>query len=819
MESYVKEKRIGEGSFGTAYLVRAKSTGVHYVIKRINFARMTNKEKDEAMREVEVLAKMQHPYIVAYKESFEYDKNLYIVMDYCEGGDLYTKIREHAQRARYFSEDTILNWFVQICLALKHVHDRKILHRDIKSQNIFLTKGNVVKLGDFGIAKILKNTIELAKTCIGTPYYLSPEICENKPYNNKSDVWAVGCLLYEMAALKHAFVAGNMKNLIVKIIQGSYPQLPSRYSNDMRNLISQLFKRNPQERPSINTILKKTFISKRIPKFLTKTEQIQEFGMLPSPQSNQNGETKLQRKRPKTSVTDPATKYGSVLTPVLKSATSFTGNKSRASKQNERKSVAFSCGKELRNRVENKKKSRNGTKITSTQDPLSENGTSTTVFSTVIDCLKNHTGIDVKKGGICGQSKNITEAFNEHIMKPFNVIKSMNLLNPEQGCIIEDVLLHEVQKTKKKINPEAENFDIQNIEDTFLQTLGSNCIIESLCNKKIYLEPEKSSVKKNTTGKASSKTKSRSGLNKTMEKLKGIGNDSDFLTAMNAVRLQNFKERQITIQRRKENMSRIQEYANIESICSSNSSDEQNYEYKGDVLGINDKELEVENTVTKNIVSRVRARMNKKRKEAFEKEKKKIMESKSLNITDVKACDKINYESNNLEKEQRCQMEKEIKNTINENEKEISSFAKFASEETQMNDVVKEKENVERSRAKWKKHESSFELEKAPLELPGFLMDSTSSADIVIKYGKEDLDNATNTETNEVKHLNQTYTLEKPYPIPSEFHIRDELQQEQNVPIDKTEGYDNLETSENKDVENEIMKQEINKPKGKMENR
>ena len=107
MESYVKEKLIGEGSFGTAYLVRAKSTGVQYVIKRINFARMLEKEKDEAMREVEVLAKMQHPYIVAYKESFEHDKNLYIVMDYCEGGDLYPKIREHAQRARYFSEDTI----------------------------------------------------------------------------------------------------------------------------------------------------------------------------------------------------------------------------------------------------------------------------------------------------------------------------------------------------------------------------------------------------------------------------------------------------------------------------------------------------------------------------------------------------------------------------------------------------------------------------------------------------------------------------------------------------------------------------------------
>ena len=111
-----------------------------------------------------------------------------------------------------------------------------------------------MKLGDFGIARILDGTSDYAKTCIGTPYYLSPEICENKPYNNKSDLWAMGCVLYEMATLKHAFQAGSMKNLILKIIRGSYPPVHSRYSYDLRNLVTALLKRNPKERPSLDSI-------------------------------------------------------------------------------------------------------------------------------------------------------------------------------------------------------------------------------------------------------------------------------------------------------------------------------------------------------------------------------------------------------------------------------------------------------------------------------------------------------------------------------------------------------------------------------------
>nr|XP_020459159.1 serine/threonine-protein kinase Nek1 isoform X2 [Monopterus albus] len=275
MDKYEAVKKIGEGSFGKAILVKSKEDGRHYVIKEIGISGMPSKEREESRKEVAVLAKMSHPNIVQYKDSFEEGGCLYIVMDYCEGGDLFKKI--NSQKGVLFSEKQILDWFVQICLALKHVHDRKILHRDIKSQNIFLTKVGTVQLGDFGIARVLNSTVELARTCIGTPYYLSPEICENKPYNNKSDIWALGCVLYEMCTLKHAFEAGNMKNLVLKIIRGSYPPVSVHYSQDLRSLLAQLFKRNPRERPSVSTILDKPFLSCRIEKFLTPQLIAQEF--------------------------------------------------------------------------------------------------------------------------------------------------------------------------------------------------------------------------------------------------------------------------------------------------------------------------------------------------------------------------------------------------------------------------------------------------------------------------------------------------------------------------------------------------------------
>ncbi|XP_036241340.1 serine/threonine-protein kinase Nek5 isoform X2 [Molothrus ater] len=184
-------------------------------------------------------------------------------MEYCDGGDLMKRI--NMQHGVLFDEDQILSWFVQISLGLKHIHDKKILHRDVKAQNVFLSNnGKVAKLGDFGIARQLNSTTEFAHTCVGTPYYLSPEICENRPYNNKTDIWSLGCVLYELCALKHPFQGNSLHELVLKICRGRFQPVSPNYSYDLRILISQLFKISPRDRPSINSILKKPFLQKLV---------------------------------------------------------------------------------------------------------------------------------------------------------------------------------------------------------------------------------------------------------------------------------------------------------------------------------------------------------------------------------------------------------------------------------------------------------------------------------------------------------------------------------------------------------------------------
>ncbi|XP_043988689.1 serine/threonine-protein kinase Nek5-like isoform X6 [Gambusia affinis] len=267
MNDYEVIRQIGEGAFGRALLVRDKrgDGDRKCVVKQIGLMKMSAKEKEASKKEVTLLSQMKHPNIVSFIATFQEQGSLYIVMEYCDGGDLLKKIS--MQRGIPFSEAQIVDWFIQICLGLKHIHDRKILHRDIKSQNIFLTSGGMkVKLGDFGIARILNNTLEMARTCVGTPYYLSPEICESRPYNNKTDIWSLGCVLYELCSLRHPFEGNSLRQLVSKICRGHYAPVPGRYSHDLRLLVTQLFKVNPRDRPSVSSILRRPFLEKHVGK-------------------------------------------------------------------------------------------------------------------------------------------------------------------------------------------------------------------------------------------------------------------------------------------------------------------------------------------------------------------------------------------------------------------------------------------------------------------------------------------------------------------------------------------------------------------------
>jgi NIMA (never in mitosis gene a)-related kinase len=236
MENYDSMRKIGRGNYGTVYLARDTRNGKHYCLKQIQMETYSAEERANAQQEVEVLRTLDHPGIVRYREHFLHGDSLCVVMTYCEGGDLAATIKRRAKKEDNFTEAEVLDWFVQLVMALHHVHSKKILHRDLKTQNIFITK-NLVKLGDFGIAKVMEGSMSAASTVIGTPYYMSPEVCQNQPYSYKSDVWALGCILYEMCALQQAWNGSNLLGLVYKIVQEKYPPLSDDYSEDLRRLV------------------------------------------------------------------------------------------------------------------------------------------------------------------------------------------------------------------------------------------------------------------------------------------------------------------------------------------------------------------------------------------------------------------------------------------------------------------------------------------------------------------------------------------------------------------------------------------------------
>lgn len=258
MENYKQIKVLGKGSFGSAWLVQRNSDKQHFVAKEVRLAGMKPHEKDSAKHEIAMLRTLNHPNITKYIDHFEHRGALYIVMEYANGGDLHQKIK--SRNGARFTEKEILHYFSQLCLALLHLHEKRILHRDLKSLNVFLTADGVVKLGDFGISTVLRNTCELKRTVCGTPYYFSPELCLSKPYNNKSDVWALGCILYELTTLKHAFDGNSMQALVQKILKGAYPPIHSSYSPNLSKLIESMLKIDPQHRPNVNQLVQLDYI-------------------------------------------------------------------------------------------------------------------------------------------------------------------------------------------------------------------------------------------------------------------------------------------------------------------------------------------------------------------------------------------------------------------------------------------------------------------------------------------------------------------------------------------------------------------------------
>ncbi|CAK9252338.1 unnamed protein product, partial [Sphagnum jensenii] len=240
-----------KGAFGTAVLYRKKSDGLLVVLKEINMNDLSASERHLAINEVKVLSILDHQNIISYYDSFESDGQLYIEMEYADAGTLADFL---AQLSTPLQENEILSIFGQIVSAITHLHENNVLHRDIKTANIFLNKEGYIKVGDFGISKMLTSRRD-AESCVGTPYYISPEICEGKFYNQKSDIWALGCVLYEMACLQKTFEGSNLPALINKIVKGQFAPVKRNYSIEFRNLIKELLQKNPAMRPSAREVM------------------------------------------------------------------------------------------------------------------------------------------------------------------------------------------------------------------------------------------------------------------------------------------------------------------------------------------------------------------------------------------------------------------------------------------------------------------------------------------------------------------------------------------------------------------------------------
>ncbi|XP_013988936.2 serine/threonine-protein kinase Nek4 isoform X2 [Salmo salar] len=272
MNNYMFIRVVGKGSYGEVNLVKHKTDRKQYVIKKLNLTTSSKRERRAAEQEAQLLSRLRHPNIVTYRESWEgEDCQLYIAMGFCEGGDLYHRLKQ--QKGDLLPERQVVEWFVQIAMALQYLHEEHILHRDLKTQNIFLTKTNIIKVGDLGIARVLENQNDMASTLIGTPYYMSPELFSNKPYNHKSDVWALGCCVYEMTTLKHAFNAKDMNSLVYRIVEGKLPQMPSKYDPQLGALIKSMLCKRPEDRPDVKLILRQPYIKRQIAMFLEATKE------------------------------------------------------------------------------------------------------------------------------------------------------------------------------------------------------------------------------------------------------------------------------------------------------------------------------------------------------------------------------------------------------------------------------------------------------------------------------------------------------------------------------------------------------------------
>eukprot|EP00906_Rhabdomonas_costata_P031789 RCo044859 len=263
---YKPIRLLGRGAFAEVYLARHLPTSQLYVLKRLPFKPATTEEqkneRQAAEREVELLCQLRHPNITQYKESFlDMDGNrINIVLEFCEKGTLAGVIgrqKDLSGAKKYLPEEKVWGWAAQLLFAVSYLHRLGIVHRDIKPGNIFTTKTDQLKLGDFGIAKVVSGTVSMTthSGMVGSPFYLSPEICEQQSYTAKGDIWALGVSLYELCTLHVPFPGTNILAVLNAILTRTPAPMPAQYSAKLNEFIFAMLEKSPEKRPSISELI------------------------------------------------------------------------------------------------------------------------------------------------------------------------------------------------------------------------------------------------------------------------------------------------------------------------------------------------------------------------------------------------------------------------------------------------------------------------------------------------------------------------------------------------------------------------------------
>lgn len=305
LQDYEVLQIMGTGTFGTCFKVKNKLTEKLFVWKAISYGDMCEENKQLLVSEINLLKQFNHPHIVQYFNHIisKETETLYIIMECCDGGDLSHWIKRCKKEKCHFEEEFIWRTLYQLSKAIQGCHSHKqkitVLHRDIKPANVFLDGVGNVKLGDFGLARALTEHEPFAETMVGTPFYMSPEVIKGIKYNRKSDIWSLGCLIYELCSLSPPFKGKHMDALSKKIADGRFARIPEMYSSDLQKIIAFMLAVDHGYRPTVEVILHHPTVLTNLLKtkscipLLIPDSKVEEFAPHPDLSSTQKNATEI----------------------------------------------------------------------------------------------------------------------------------------------------------------------------------------------------------------------------------------------------------------------------------------------------------------------------------------------------------------------------------------------------------------------------------------------------------------------------------------------------------------------------------------------